>query len=357
MIAPAMASINYAVEDLVRYINEEDPIPGVKLDLVSFDEAYDPSRDVPGYDWCRGKGADVILTPVPPTAEVLRPFVERDKVPLFTWAASDPMIEPPGWVFCLGGYMPEMVGSLLEWVSEQWSNYPTKPRIGSYGWSETAEIAADKAVREYCQAHSDKFDYVSDVLIPMGAMFGSGDIGKLKDCDYVFTQGANAGVTGFLRDFRARGYKAKWLSLDAFPSAKGLALDMCGWEALDGTLSLLPTRWWDEAYPVVELAEKLLHMYHAGKAEELIHAGIGYIGSFHGAYMFFDILRETVREVGAENFDSQALYDAAVKFRRAYEGYPEWGFTETKRCAMGRGAIYEWQAKVGDLARITDWLP
>jgi len=357
MVAPALSGLNYTVEALVRHIEEEDPIPGVKIKLISFDERYEPARDVPGYDWCMERGAKVILTPVPPCAEVLKPFAERDKVPVFTWAATPPMIEPPGWVFCLGAYFPRSISTLLEWLSQEWPNYPTKPKIGSYGWAEPAEISGNQAVKQYCQDHPDEFEYVADVLVPLGAMFTSGEIEKLKDCDYMFTAGANAAVLGFLRDFRARGYTATWLSTDAFASVRGLALDMCGWEALDGTLVAHPTRWWGEPYPLVELAEELLYRYYPDKAEDITHAGIAYIGAFQQVYTFFDILREAVQEVGAENLDGQAFYDAATKFETTYEGYPKWGFTETQRYGMDRVAVYEWKAEVGDLVKITDWLP
>ena len=47
--ATAMRPITFAVTDMVRHINEEDPIPGVKLELITYDARFDPSSDVPGY--------------------------------------------------------------------------------------------------------------------------------------------------------------------------------------------------------------------------------------------------------------------------------------------------------------------
>ena len=62
-----------------------------------------------------------------------------------------------------------------------------------------------------------------------------------------------------------------------------------------------------------------------------MHEGMMYSGIFHGAYMMYDIVRQAVEEVGAENFDGQAFYDAAVKFNKSYEGLYEVGFTETEK--------------------------
>ncbi|MBL7119189.1 MAG: hypothetical protein ISS53_00735 [Dehalococcoidia bacterium] len=61
--------------------------------------------------------------------------------------------------------------------------------------------------------------------------------------------------------------------------------------------------------------------------------------------------------LSSENFDSQAFYDQAVKFTTNWEGYPEWGFTETMRYSVKHIAIYEARADVEDVVRVSDWLP
>jgi len=47
-----------ALEDLVAYYNDSDLIPGVRLEVVVYDGQWDPARDIPGYEWLRGRGAD-----------------------------------------------------------------------------------------------------------------------------------------------------------------------------------------------------------------------------------------------------------------------------------------------------------
>jgi hypothetical protein len=74
-------------------------------------------------------------------------------------------------------------------------------------------------------------------------------------------------------------------------------------------------------------------------------------------YCFFDILRQAIAEVGAENFDGQAFYNAAAKFKAHYDGYPEWGYSETKRYLLSDVLAYKWSAQVGDLVRVSDWIP
>jgi hypothetical protein len=69
-----------------------------------------------------------------------------------------------------------------------------------------------------------------------------------------------------------------------------------------------------------------------------------------------DLLRQAVQQAGANNVDGQTIYDTAIKFKTTYEGYPEWGFSDTKRYAASSFAIYKWSAEAEDLVRITDWL-
>lgn len=88
-----------------------------------------------------------------------------------------------------------------------------------------------------------------------------------------------------------------------------------------------------------------------------MYQGLSYIGSIHGLYFYFDLLREAIEEVGAENLDGQAVYNTAIKFKTTYEGFREWGYTETKRVVMTHAAGYEWSAEAGDLVRVSDWMP
>jgi ABC-type branched-subunit amino acid transport system substrate-binding protein len=357
--AAAMLPITFAIDDLVRHINEEDPIPGVKVKLVTFDARFDPARDVPGYDWCKEQGANVIITPQHTTPDILKPFAERDKVPIFTWASTTNMLEPPGWVFCVGPTFYDLAMTLVRWLSEQWPDYETSiPKIGAFGWAVSNNVDAVRAIKDFCQAHPNLFEYVAEAIVPAGTTaYPRSAIEKLKGCDYVFTSDVNAGSVSFLTDFLGRGYRTTWVSTESFASGRGLYLDAVGWKGLDGTLTLHTTRWWNEPTPIVELAEELVHKYRPEKAKNLIHQGLSYVGSFHGMYCFLEILRQAIAEVGAENFDGQAFYDAATKFKAHYDGYPEWGYSETKRYLFSDVLAYKWSADAGDLVRISDWIP
>jgi len=356
--ATALVPMLWGIEDTADYINQHDPIPGVTLKVVHYDARYDPSRDIPGLEWCISKGARVISTPLPSTADTLKAQAERSKVPVFTWASSDAMVTPPGWVFCNNPQSGRMIKAHLEWISENDPKFLAlgRPaRIGAAGWQEPYQIDVTKGLEEYCAANSDKFDFVAGFLTPQGTVSWSGEVATLVDCDYVLLPGTGNGITTFAKQFRQKGGTATFIDLDAVPAYKGLLLDAVGWDWMDGTLTSTVAGWWTDGLSLTDLALEIVYQYRPDEAQEMIDAGIGYMGGITGNVPFFDIIRKAVEQVGAENFDGQAFYDAAITFSKTYEGYREWSFTSTKRNLASHVICYEWSKDAGDLVRVGEW--
>ena len=267
-------------------------------------------------------------------------------------------------MFIDGADVAKQEATLLKWVSDNDWDYAAKarvPKVGFFGWSESMGIGVEKAVKEYCEAHPDEFNYVGGYFSPMGSMLFSGEIEKLKGCDYVWPMGFPAGE--FIKEFRAKGYTAKFLGDTTQSAFRGFFVDLVGWNTIDGYLSLNLARWWNESSPLVNLAKELLNRYHSGEAEAIIHAGAGYVGGMSNLLAFYEILRQTVARVGAENFSGQAVYDTAVNFKlnaestQLWNGMPEWSFSDTDRSCVHDVAVYKWSAQDQDLVRVSDWLP
>ena len=350
--SPAEIPVREVIEDIVRYYNEESLIPGAKIKVATYDNQFNPGRDLPGYEWCKNQGAKVIIGVHDLTAETLKPFAERDKVPVATVSYTDFAATPPGWVFIFSSHTTYQICTLLKWISEErWDYSKGLPKIGFYGWREAMNIHMEKTMREYCQAHPDKFEWVGGFMTPVGTTSCAGEIKKLKDCDYIcpwFMAGAF-----FMRDFRARGYAATFISDSGNVGYYEFYIDLCGWEVLDGVLTTNIVPWWNEQSPAVDLIKQVVNRYHPGQAR----MRASYEGAFHLIYSFFEVLRQAVKEVGAEGFNGQAFYNAAVKFKVKWEGLPEWGFSDTKRYLIDNVAVHEWRANVEDMVRVSDWLP
>ena len=357
--SPALSALHYGVTDMVTYYNEEGLIPGVKVKLVSYDDMANPARTIPGYEWVRERGAKVVISVLPSDGEILKPFAKEDKTPLVTLGTSIPLIEPPGWAFapnCPGSYE---IKTVLKWISENHWNYDTQgiPKIGFALWNEPGGIEIMKGLEEYTKEHPDKFDYVGSYLVPAGTFIFSGEIEKLKDCDYICLHATPTGY--FIRQFKDRGYTTTFIGSSAQVAFLGFITDCCGWEAVDGMLSTSVCQWWDEPSPMVKMAKELLLTYRAGQADDLMHRGQGYIAGCQNMVSVLEILRNAIEKVGVEYFDGQAFYDAALKYKTSgpiWEGYPEWGYGESDRVLISDVQMYEWRAEVKDVVRISDWL-
>ena len=358
--SPAVRTIHYVLEDAARYYNEEGLIPGVKMEIISYDTKMDQSREVPGYDWVRDRGAQVVMAVYQLTGDILKPFAERDRIVVTNLTASVSQIEPPGWVFCFSS--PTSLGFtvLMQWISEEHWDWETDgpAKIGFAGWADPNSVEVKEAIEGYCQDYPERFEWVGGFLSPLGTMVFSNEAEKLKHCDYVSSFALVHGY--FLKEFRARGYTATMIDSNSSPAYLGFLVDKVGWEGLDGMLASNVTPWWDEeGFPIVDLAKELLSRYRAGEAEDIMKEGSGYVGALHQILGVFDVLRATVEEVGAENFDNEAFYNAAIKYQASgamFEGYPQWGFSETKRNFMDHYLVYEFDADVENLVRRSDWL-
>ena len=358
--SPAVITIHYVIEDIARYYNEKNLIPGVKIKVASYDTKFDPAREVAGYEWLKSRGAEVVICLFPGTGEVLKPFAERDKVVIATCGMTLPQLDPPAWNFGFSCTQPWAMKTIMGWISnEQWDySEGIIPKIGFAAWSEPGGINVDRAMREYIEDNPGSFDYVGSFFAPVGAVSWSTEVEKVKGCDFVNTYGFPMG--NIMKEFQTKGYSATFIDAIGMGAYTGYLVDMLGWEALDGNLTANTSILWDESTPIVDLVYELLDRYRAEQAEDIIYAGLGYVGAAHQVMGMFEVLQQAVERVGAKNFDGQAYYDAAINYKTTsplWEGYPEWSFGETKRYLIDHIVVDEFQADVQDLVRVSEWLP
>ena len=358
-------TVSKALQDIVRYYNDENLIPGVKLKAVIYDTGLDPSKEIPGYDWCKSKGAQVV-TDVLPSSIILKPFATRDKIPLFSYTGLKELLFPTsdvGYGFCL--INPDFYSeqAVLKWVSENDWNYEAKerkPKLGAVGAVLPNDIECLAAVKEYAQDNPDEFDYVGGFSSPVGTTLWSGAVAALKDCDYVvLTHAVGGDMAAFVDQYRSSGGAAKFLGGNQPLTYLSLLVAKVGWNAMNGSLTADGTKWWWEDSPITTLAKEVLERYRHGEANSILQAdlGKGYVGAFHQSKFLLDLLSQVVKDVGAKNVNGQAIYDTAIRFHVTYQGYPEWGYTETERVQNKYVRIMEWEAADSTLTPVSDWLP
>jgi len=365
MTGPASSMLVWgdkAYYDLADYINKNEPIPGVKIKIVSYDTQYNPARDLLGYEYLRDKGAKVIFAGIPTVGDTLKETAARDRIVVLSSAPSTYQLDPPGWVLCQTPPVGWVMKGFLKWIAENDWDYQAKgrkPRIGSVGWEEPYHKDVTAAIKDYVVEHPDQFEYVAGPVAPMSTMSWYGEVETLKNADYIYLPSTGVGIPTFVNEYRGKGYQAKFLGLDAMAAFTSLIVDSVGWNYLGGTLTAHTTPYWTDQSPIVDRVKDLLQTYRPDEKDQIINMGLGYISIHFCAAVQFELLREAVKEVGAEKFDSKAYYDAAANFNWTTEGLPSrgYGFTETIRYARKDFKVYEWNAQSKQLLAVSDWAP
>jgi len=356
--ARAMETVSQSMNDLIEYCNQQNLIPGVKLDAIFYDGQYDPSKDLPGYQWLKEKGADVFVACLPHTPSTLKPRVDEEKVVLFALTAGEEILHPPGYVFCMQNSPQALIKTLLKWVAENDWDWQTKgpAKVGAVGWSTSYFIDQHAAAEEYVKAHPDQFEWEGSYLTSSGARDVSYESNALRDVDYVIPPGAIWAI--FAREYGRIGGRGKHLLTDAQGPFIGFASEAAGWDAIDGSLIILSCRWWNEHGELSDLANRLVRENH-DDAEDIIFSGMSYINSIHAIYGIFMALKQAIENVGPENFSQEALYSTLVSFSADFgEAYEGWGFNESKRHAWDYLGVFRLDGVEKDLVRLEpEWYP
>jgi len=348
--------INMALDDMVRYYNENELIPGVRFKVISYDSQADPAKDIPGYEWLKEHGADVLYTYIPSAPITLKPKLERDRLVLFSLVPAREATEPPGYVFGIGSPLIEQYSyTFLKWLAKNDPDFPTdRPaRIGGAGWAADYMEALLRGAKEYAQAHLEQYDWAGGHLTNFTFTWQT-EVEALKGCDYVFPP---AMMNHFVEESQSSGYTGKFIGT-AYHTAFFNFIDKGNlWGKIDGMRIIMSNSWWNEKSKVVDLAKELLEKYHPGQLEEVMRTSNGYL-TVGTIYIIFELIRKTVNEVGPDNFSSQALYNAANDFSLTIDGRETDSFNETKRLSRNWFAIYDFDAEKRDLVRLNpnEWL-
>ncbi len=354
--ANAMSYIDMALEDAVNYYNEMDLIPGVHLETIEYDGQYDPSKDIPGYEWLKDRGADLIFTNIPAAPSTLELRVNQDKMVLFSSAAVREAVEPPGYVFNPSTLPEDNAYTLLKWIAEYDVDFPSDgpALIGAAGWATPYNLSLHNAMEEYANKYPDQYTWAGSYTKDMSFNWQT-EAEALGDCDYVMLPII---MNNFVKEYRGFGYEGKLLGTGGQLAFLGMIGAAHLWDEFDGSLFILPSGWWTDDSETVNLTKQLLNKYHPGNAESIIKKGGSSYHAIDIIYQMLDIIAKAAEIAGPQNFSSAVLYDTTKSFSQESDGITRLSFTETKRASIDQIAVYEASAAHQDLFRVQEeWYP
>ncbi len=346
--------IDAALDDLVKYYNEENLIPGVELKVIRYDTTYDPAKYITGYQWLKERNADVIFSPIPGTPDILRSRIEEDGMILFAPVAIKEDLIPPGNIFLPATIPEDNSYTLLKWLAENDQDFPKdRPaKIGAAGWFTPYNLALHDAMEEYVEAHTDQFEWMGQYQTDRSFTWGP-EVRALKDCDYVM---APVVMTSFVKEYRSEGHTAKFIGTAGQAAYFGLIDDARLWEEIDGMIFFGLAAWWGDGTETCDFMEEILYRYRADQAEGIIRRGTGY-AAVDTINQMIEIIANAVEAVGPDNYNSDALYEAAISYSQTTSsGELRASFSETKRASLDRLRIYEVDGVAKDLFMVTEEL-
>jgi len=364
--APALAPMSAGLHDMVAEINAgEAPGPklpeGVELEVIDYDTAFNSSRFIPGYEWLKGRGCQVIVSVFNDCSEAIKVSANKDKIAVLGQATTIPMVEPPGYVFGYSVPTRWAIKLVLEWIGEQWiaDGKPGKPVIATVGWNDAWGKDNAQGAEEYCAAHSDKFDYKGTYLAPVGTGMWSAEVAQTMGVDYVQTCANGATMpASYIGQYRNAGGTAITFDSESVSAYAGYVVDTIGWDAVNGHINCQTWGWWGlTQWPEVEYVRHVLEKYHPKEAAEWIHAGMGYMGGAAMQLFGLQTIVSALNAVGVDNFTGETYYNHALTYSAEWAGDPR-GFTADSRVVTNDMIILEWNANQEDLIMVSDgWLP
>ena len=352
----AMQYVNMALADTIEYYNENNLIPGVEVELIEYDGQADPSKDLPGYEWLKQRGADLITTWYPAVAMTLKSHVEEDGIPLFAGIVRKEILSPPEHLFITSTLLDDTGWTMIKWVAENHWDYQTNgpAKIGGACWDVDDGSVIFDAIERYAELHPEQMEWVSGHITTVGSFTWSAEVEALKNCDYIwlpFLPGA------FIREYYQAGHKtATFLGSDAQLTFLGMIRDMDLFDELDGSLFLMINEWWNEEGEFPDMINQLVRDKHPDSYETIIQAGKGYMAVMNSVFII-EIIKSAADAVGPENLDSAAIYEAAQSATLMLDGVQRLSYSETKRTSPDRVAVFEVRGADEDIFRITDWFP
>ena len=345
--------------DYFTMVEEDDPIPGVKVKIITYDTRMDYARCPIGYVWLKGKGADIFFNFSPIFQEMLMDKHQKEKIPAFTFATSPPMVGEE-WVYSLSIHFPWEAEAIMEWILEEWWDYEEMQRSPMIGHVGIAGYESSEQVHEVLQAlHAsdpDKFGF-RETFAPIGSTGWAVEISRLEDCDFIIVDLFGPQMASFLAEAIARGYEGKFLGtsmsfLGFWDLAKSAARQL---EDLDGALAMQTQLVLTDDVPFVDQMRNNLERFRPGEAETL-GRGTSYMAAQMAGLILEDMIRRAVAEVGAENVDAVALNNALKNIDMTVEG-----FGEAFKCHEGSNILHrmlrvvEYRVAEDDWFATTDW--
>ena len=357
----AMMPIHSAMQDYLKTVEAEDPIPGLKLKIVSYDTRSDYSRVPLGYTWLKGQGAELILFPSPADIDIVSRKLEDDQIPGFGTTALEPQRDNQ-WAFFIFETMEVQNAACMQWIMDNWdyTEEGRNPKVGSMGWiGLSTTIGMQDGIDAFLEDNPGKFEWVGEEFAPLGTTAWAIETKALMDCDYIFIGTVGTGSASFIKEVRLRGYDKAIIGPTApIPGYWGLIESVVAAPAeLYDVYHLHNMPWCIDC----SFADEWRGLMTENRSSDWVEGEIRQSGYATGpAWMtlLVEVIRNAVEEVGAENIDGSAIRDAAASINLDLTGDGwgnAWVLNDENHICCNTYKVFEWDVDEDWWVGVSDW--
>jgi len=347
--AAAPEQINFqAQQDYIRYFNEQNRIPGVRIQFLWADTGMERSRFINAYRRFIEDGVFTFYSDDTPSILGIKSQLEKNRTPFVSGSVSAPVIHPPGWAYCLTPTFGEVSTTVLDYFMQHWQE-DRRPKVIYFGGDDyMARVAAEEAAP---YAESIGMEMLPWEFIPYVVIDATAQLLRAKDqgADLVMLQQIVPGTGPTLRDAERLGLMGQMQFGGIEYTIGDTLIHMVG-EAAEGFLAPRTTPWYDETdVPGIQTLIQVQEKYH-GRAR----CDPEYMGGWLGASIMCEAIRRALDEVGHDDLDGAAIkeaYDGMTGFN--VDGLATITYTPEQRRGTRKAAVYQVQG--GSIVRVGDW--
>lgn len=345
------SSILESQADYIKWINEEERLPGIRVGLVWRDTGYSLPKAITSYRAMKEEGIVALVTVSSTENEGLKSLLEKDRIPLVSPAVSTPALVPPGWVFVDRANYADTFAAFLDWLLKEHWQEKRAPRLGILTW----DSAMGRAILlDECYEYADKVgvEIVGSEFMPMMPLDLTAQLMRLRDAqaDFIYSNVAAEACSAVIRECHRLGLLDKGVTVvgpGQFGYEDVISLTR---EASEGFIQVMYAAQWFEDLPGVKLMREL-QMKYRGEADEQW----GYLASIPSVMVICEALELASKELGYEEIDGEAI----KSILESGHVFDTMGITPPlsygPEIRQGISKVRIGQIQGGDLEVLTDW--
>jgi ABC-type branched-subunit amino acid transport system substrate-binding protein len=300
--------------DFAKWANENNYIPGIKLDAKTYDHGLDMTRCVSSF-----KDA-MTATPKPvihnagifsDAMPILKSLATRYQVPLIDASAVRSAIYPVGWYFAYQPSWEGQVGAFADWIVKEWkpdskvpwikTHYQNRaPRLAMISW-DMAMARANYTDEAVCYVKSKGIEFTGVEYIPLAQSDITPQLSRVKDkADFIYIGLVGSGWSSVLKAADQLGMRDQFIDIGpVYFSPLEVAKFAPNLANNNGALAILDLKF-SNLKPYIQTAHK---------ARGYPESFMSYMVGWSWGDIASQVIRKTAERVGADKVDGMACYE------------------------------------------------